>query len=204
MEKNRIRINNATALGARLFILFFISQPSFATPPNVQPNTPVNAQLKNVQVNFEAIGKPSFIKIKGESTALAHKVVNEADKAYELLELELTSLNTGIDLRDEHMKEKYLRVKEHPKAVIKIVKGEKSLFDFSGKKEFSALLTLHGQTKPLTLLATKDGSQITSDFEIKLSDYGIEIPEWSGIKVADTVKVRTTFDVILEAPQLVR
>jgi hypothetical protein len=73
-------------------------------------------ELKNTSVTFEATGKPSFIKIKGEGTKLTHTEKKEKDKKIDLFEFDMADLNSGIDLRDLHMKEKYLKTKEFPKA----------------------------------------------------------------------------------------
>src|ERR1700743_1526023 len=62
-------------------------------------------------VTFLAVGKPSAIKINGTGEAAKGSLTLAADnKASGVLTFNLKSLNTGIDLRDKHMKEKYLQV----------------------------------------------------------------------------------------------
>jgi polyisoprenoid-binding protein YceI len=161
-------------------------------------------ELGSPNVCFEATGKPSFIKIEGEGKKLIHTEKKENEKTFDVFEFELADLSTGIDMRDEHMKEKYLQVKQFPKATLSFVMGEKPLLDFTGEKELTGTLTLHGQTKPVVVKAKKDGKNVEGAFEIKLSDFGIQIPEWSGITVADTVKVRANFEAVLQAPVLAR
>jgi polyisoprenoid-binding protein YceI len=52
-------------------------------------------------------------------------------------------------------------------------------------------------TKPLTaqvkVTAKQDLIEIEADFDILLSDFKIEIPEYAGITVAEKVKVHTAF-----------
>ena len=76
--------------------------------------------LENVkqsgEINFLAVGKPSMIKIKGKAPAPFTKAIIENNKLSLESNLVLTELDTGIGLRDEHMKDKYLQVKEFPTA----------------------------------------------------------------------------------------
>lgn len=161
-------------------------------------------ELKNTSVTFEATGKPSFIKIKGEGTKLTHTEKKEKDKKIDLFEFDMADLNSGIDLRDLHMKEKYLKTKEFPKATLALEAQDSSIFVITEEKEFKGILTLKGESKPITIKAKKSGKEIIGEFEIKITDFGIEIPEWSGIKVADVVKVKSTFEPVVSAPVLAR
>lgn len=149
-------------------------------------------------LNFEAIGKPAMIKIKGESDAPKTKVTFEADKVSLEAILQLDNLKTGIDLRDEHMKEKYLEVVKFPQAklVIKalpIPLSWKQKPESISEKPFEGMLTLHGIEKAIsgTFTLEKEGES-EAKFKIKLSDFGIEIPEYLGVKVADLVDIKTT------------
>lgn len=162
------------------------------------------AGVQNSSVTFEAVGKPSFIKIRGEGGKITHQLVEEKEGRFDVFEVALNDLTTGINMRDEHMKEKYLQVKEHPKAILKIPAGPEDVLQFASEKEAQGTLTLHGQTKPLKVKAIKDGNKISSEFDIKLSDYGIEIPTYAGITMADKVKVRTQFEAVIETNTLPR
>lgn len=161
-------------------------------------------ELQNPLVKFEALGKPSFLKIKGEAKLLKHDLKTENNLVTDVFVLDLNSLNTGIDLRDEHLKEKYLKTKDHPKATLEVVGGEKSALDFTGEKELKANLTLAGKTKEVLVKAQRENNKVEAKLELKLSDFGVDIPSWSGITVSDLVKVNTSFEVPVEAPALAR
>ncbi len=161
-------------------------------------------ELKNTSVTFEATGKPSFIKIKGDGTKLTHTEKKDKDKKVDFFEFEMADLKSGIDLRDFHMKEKYLKTKEFPKATLALDTYEVSIFELTGEREFRGVLTLKGESKPVTIKAKKNGNEIVGKFEIKLTDFGIEIPEWSGIKVADVVKVKSSFEPVVSSSVLAR
>ena len=64
---------------------------------------------------------------------------------------------------------------------------------------FRGKLTLHGIEHEITGLFSIDPAQLktTANFDIKLSDYNIEIPIYLGVKVADFVKVNITIDKLL-------
>src|ERR1700751_6375117 len=69
-------------------------------------------------VEFMAIGKPAFIKIHGTGAAAKGLFVVDGDKVAGQLDFELSSLNAGIETRNEHMKTKYLEVEKFPTATL--------------------------------------------------------------------------------------
>ena len=146
---------------------------------------------------FTATGKPGFLHINGEGASVhgTWAIAKDQLTAAEV-KIALKELSTGIDLRDSHMKEKYLEVEKYPEAVFRakdVALGIKAPSDLELKGD----LTLHGVTKPVTVaLSLKDkGKSVEGegDFEILLSDFGIDIPKYMGVTVAETVKVHVTF-----------
>jgi len=153
------------------------------------------------KTEFLAIGRPSALKIKGTGTGPkgklevsdkdGHKVINGE------VTVDLTSLDTGISLRDRHMKEKYLEVEKYKdaKLIFKDVELPAEKVAKGGEVEVKAMLDLHGQIKevPVTMnLENKDGKvRAESKFKIKLTEFNIEIPSFSGITVADEVNITT-------------
>lgn len=148
------------------------------------------------KITFVAVGKPAMIKIRGESETLAGKYETSGDKANGQFHLRLDDLKTGIDLRDKHMKEKYLETAHYPNAELNF--KDIQLKDFKKEGSAPARLKLHGVEKPIqaNLTLTPNGAAYkgSARFEIKLSDYQITIPSYAGIKVADTVEVQVDFD----------
>lgn len=154
-------------------------------------------------IEFEATGRPSMIKIKGQGEGATSKFILDGNQLKGVVSFNLDSLKTGIDLRDEHMKEKYLKTKNNPTALMKIpsvtLPAGWSLQNAEVKKlAFNATLKLNGVEKAvqgnLSIGAAPLSSQ--ADFEIKLSDFQIEIPQYLGIKVADTVKIKVALNYI--------
>ena len=96
-------------------------------------------------VTFQAIGRPAAIKINGTGDAPKGQLTVKDQTLSGVLTFNLSSLKTGIDLRDRHMKEKYLQVDQYPEAHLTIeklvipptlftdLKGEAKQIPFKGK-----------------------------------------------------------------------
>lgn len=106
--------------------------------------------------------------------------------------VKLADLTTGIDLRDDHMKNKYLEVGKFPEAKI-VIKGWKTSVTPS---PFEGELTIKGQTKPIKGLAQVDGGKLNAGFTLSLKDYpAIGAPEYRGIGVKDAIAVSVIGDI---------
>jgi polyisoprenoid-binding protein YceI len=152
-----------------------------------------------------AVGKPSFIKIRGKGEPAKGELKVDGKKASGVFEFQVGTLDTGIDLRNEHMREKYLQVKEHPTAKLEIkdlVLNE----DFNparpkiSEQAFEGELTLHGVTKPVRgKFTVGEKRDVAADFKIKLSDFNVEIPKYLGVTVADEVNVEVKIAELKES-----
>ena len=153
-------------------------------------------------VTFLAIGRPNAIKIKGEGGTAGGKLEVKDNAASGDLSFDLNTLKTGIDMRDRHMKEKYLETGKFPQAKLTfaswpvpeaILKGPGEMGDVPLK----AMLTLHGETKPIEgkLKLRRRDATVSGDaeFTIKISNFGIAIPSFTGITVAEDVAVAVNF-----------
>ena len=108
------------------------------------------------------------------------------------LKVELQTLETGISIRDRHMKNNYLEVEKGPAfatATIEDIRVEK----MEGKTVFSAMLSLHGQKKKVTgaaELQQKDGKiRVQAQFPVKVSEFEIPTPTYLGVGVRDEIQI---------------
>ena len=117
------------------------------------------------------------------------------------LAVDLRTLDTGISLRNDHLREKYLEVDKgagFDKAVLSDItlNGLKAEGP-DGKGTFSASLTLHGVKKtvsgPAEVRKAGAGSRVKASFPVNLPDYNIAEPRYLGVGVKDTVQVDVTF-----------
>jgi polyisoprenoid-binding protein YceI len=159
------------------------------------------------QVEFVAIGRPSAIKIRGKGGPLAGHLGVTDENVSGTIDMDLNSLDTGLSLRNTHMKEKYLQTAQFPKAQLLIkkvslpegwLKAAKKLQDIA----FEGLLKLHGVEKLVVgkLNLNCDGKSVdgNAQFKVKITDFGIEVPSYAGITVADEVEIQTSFKSTME------
>lgn len=115
--------------------------------------------------------------------------------------VDLRSLDTGIGLRNEHLREKYLEVDKgagYDQAVLSdVVLQGLNPGAPAGKGSFTGLLTLHGVKKavngPVEVRQAGTGWSVRASFPVNLPDYNIEKPRYLGVGVRDTVQVSVAF-----------
>jgi polyisoprenoid-binding protein YceI len=119
------------------------------------------------------------------------------------LAVNLRTLDTGIGLRNEHLRENYLEVSKglgFDTATL----SEINLSGFNpaapeGKRPFTGLLSLHGVTKSVTgavdVRQAGAGLRVKASFPVDLPDYSIRKPRYLGIGVKDIVQVEVAFAV---------
>jgi len=111
------------------------------------------------------------------------------------LKVELQTLETGIGIRDRHMRNNYLEVEKGPAfatAVIEDIRVEK----MEGKTVFTGMLSLHGQKKKVTgaaELQQKDGKiRVQAQFPVKVSEFEIPAPTYLGVGVRDEIQIKVS------------
>ena len=119
-----------------------------------------------------------------------------------MIEVDATSLDTGIKLRNNHMQKNHLHVEEFPTMMFKlesltgqpasIMPGETQTMKARGK------FTCHGVTNDieptLTVTHNSDGSlSVKADWIVNLNDYDIPRPQFLVVKLAEDQEVSVTF-----------
>ncbi len=144
------------------------------------------------KVEFKTKGWPNLVTIKGEGPGVSGSLKQDGGKVSGDLSFQLDSLKTGIDLRDSHMKDNYLEVKQHPTAQLTL-KDVAVPENLDGSFAFTGTMNLHGVEKEVKGQAELelDGDQIrmTAEIPVKLSDFKIAIPSYQGITVAEKVTI---------------
>jgi polyisoprenoid-binding protein YceI len=147
---------------------------------------------RDAHVSFTAAG-PAGMKIEGTTSEL--KVTEEGGSV--VVDVPLTNLVTGIALRDQHMKEKYLEVAKFPDAVLTVARS--AIKVPAGGADAQGTLKLHGQARPVTVrydaAADGDGLVVHGKLHIKMDEYGITIPSYLGVTVKPDVDVVAAFHV---------
>ena len=143
---------------------------------------------------------------EAKTAALTGSVIVGANGSRRLegsLAVDLRTLDTGIGLRNEHLREKYLEVNKgtgfDTATLSAIDLTGLSPVAPEGKGSFTGSLTVHGVTKPVTgfvdVRPAGGGRRVKASFRLDLTDYGIAKPRYLGIGVTNTVQVEVAFDV---------
>lgn len=120
------------------------------------------------------------------------------------LTINVASIKTGIDLRDEHMRsEGWLSTDKFPNATFETTRVQ---FVSGTNYRVTGNLTLKGVTKVITTNATvrfiKESEQtraarfkgdlvnVKTEFKIRLSDYNVQIPAQAKGKVGEVVTIK--------------
>jgi polyisoprenoid-binding protein YceI len=111
--------------------------------------------------------------------------------------VDLATIDTGIGLRNQHLREKYLEIAKGPsfeKAVLtQIHLRDAGDAGFVGRTAFSGTLLLHGTRREVAGTAEirrhGAGARVEATFPLTLTAFGIEPPEYLGVGVADRVLV---------------
>ncbi len=148
------------------------------------------------QVTFTAVG-PAGLKIEGKSNELS---VSE-DGTNVTIAVPLGNLKTGIDLRDKHMREKYLEVAKYPNAELSVPRASLKV-PASGSASGAAqgTMKIHGKTKSVTFnyTASRSGAKfdVAGDVHVNINDYGIEVPSYLGVTVKPDVAITVKFSAV--------
>lgn len=114
----------------------------------------------------------------------------------------IKAFNFRVALMQEHFNENYMDSNEHPKATFK---GK--LLDFNYKSiensktfKLQGVLTIKGKPKTIDTTATlsKNGENLIleSSFNVSPSDFDIEIPNVVRKKIAETVDVNLSYELV--------
>jgi len=177
---------------ALLTLFGLLSGTAQATEFTIKPG-----QDKNLVVFTSKATLESFQgKTKQVSGNLSFDPANLGDSVTVHVEVDLASLDTGIPMRNKHMRENHLETGKYPKAVF----DGGHILEKSGQTlapgdtvhlRMTGQFALHGvkRTIEVPVIATraKDGTlQVTTHFDVPLSDYKINRPAFLMMKLEPT------------------
>ncbi len=112
-------------------------------------------------------------------------------------EVDLRTIDTGIGLRNRHMREDYLHTDKYPYAKFtgRIVSAS------SGSSRYDVTvrgsMDIHGVKKPMDISGTvsrmERGIRISTEFQVKLTDHDIEIPKFMFFKIDENMQLVLDF-----------
>lgn len=160
-----------------------LSAPAFAAPVTGS-------------VEFKGKATPGFLTIPGKGGKLTGDVTVTGGVATGTLTVNLADFSTEIDMRDDHMKNKYLEVGTYPTATLVL----KPWTVTAAESDFEGDLTLHGVTKPVKGKAKVDGKKLAATMKVKASEYGIPAPDYGVGKAKVTMGEEIDVTVTATAP----
>jgi len=135
--------------------------------------------------------------VKGTAKALGGKAEITPDGAVTgTLVIDAGSLDTRNKRRDDHLRSKdFLEVAKYPVIVFEAISGCPVA---AGLVEISGVLTVHGQTQPMTLQAQVSGSgtsaTVSTEVEIDRSLWGMSWGVRVGAGLKNQLTIRAHFD----------
>lgn len=158
-------------------------------------------------VRFKSSARLEFIE--GSTTDIVGHISFDRDNPNHsiggVIRVDLRSLRTGIETRDEHMRNKHLHTEKFPYAyfVITAVAGlpDQIETDTSYEAEAEGLFYIHGVSREirpqLTLRFAGDEEgwrvKVLADFKIELDDFKIDRPRALFLKLAKTIEIEVVF-----------
>lgn len=124
----------------------------------------------------------------GQSNYLVGRI-NLADSTVQFY-LDMTTVSTGVKLRDEHMQEEYLHTDKYPFAQFygKIISPFNKQSPDSQQVTVKGKFKVHGVSHELTvhgtMLITPEKLSVRAAWPLMLKDYNIKIPEVLFLKVS--------------------
>ena len=141
---------------------------------------------------------------EAKSSALAGRLTPDASQPGRLqgeLTVDLATLDTGIALRNTHMRDNYLEVgrgEGFSRAVLKDIVLAGDAATTSGATTFTATLLVHGVERPVRgdarLTRTGDRVRVEANFPVVPAEHEIAKPRYLGVGVRDQVQVKVRFE----------
>ena len=154
------------------------------------------ARTGDAAAHFTATG-PGGLRILGKTGEL-----QVADSGSTLkVTVPAASLRTGIDLRDRHLREKYLQAAQYPNIQLEAQRSALKQPPAGGSvtAEADGTLSMHGKSKTVRFkyTAQHEGGRIKVEgaLRIDIRDFGIEVPSYLGLKVKPEVDAGARFYV---------
>ncbi len=172
------------------------------TPSAALAGLKVDSTIAAPKITFHANGEPGALDID----AVTNECTAADDGTTLTFTVPLGKLDTGIELRDEHMKDKFLLVGTYPNATLSFAKSNiawPTELGKSAKGKLEAQFTAHGVTKPVSVTydvsKTKQGYKATASFGYDISQHGIDVPSYLGVTV-DAKQEAKAVIYLIDAP----
>jgi hypothetical protein len=116
------------------------------------------------------------------------------------LEVDLGSLDTGVGMRNRHMRDDYLEVKRYPYAIYTgVIQSVRATGPGAFRVTAAGTMMIHGVKKPMEVpcdvLEAGTGYRAHCALHVQLSDFDIEIPRLMFLKLSNDIGLDVAFTV---------
>jgi len=193
-------------------IITFASLLALLVSPNVRSADYAIVPKNDADtVTFNSTAKLEFIQgttqdIEG---GFSFDPSNPDGKVSGVLKVDLRTLRTGIEKRDEHMRDKHLHTKDYPYAYFEI----KSVAPFPALTKFDSVYVvkaignfyIHGNYREVEaalqlvrkrLLSGLEAVDVRAKFSMELDKFKIPRPKALFLKLAETIEVEAVFTAL--------
>lgn len=152
------------------------------------------------KATFFAVGSPSFLNIEGVSTKMS--LTDDGTKL--TFNVPMTSVDSGVELRDQHMNDNYIQVSKFPNATISLNKADVP-WPTEGSKTVTVAgtFTVHGVSQPASIQATvtktSAGWRVKGKFNYDCNKHGITIETYMGVTIDPKMYATVVVDLV-DAP----
>ena len=180
----------------KIFLLFVLIFTGIGLSAEFQ----IDREKKN-SVKF--ISEAPVEQIEGDTDAIDGYILWEGDNPLNknefYFEVDLNKLDTGIGIRNRHMRENYLETEKFQYAIFK---GNLTSIDtLDNGNTFQVVvegfLNIHGVDQQYEITGSVINEEktlkITSDFEIILTDHKITIPKLMFLKISEIIHIELDF-----------
>ncbi len=158
----------------------------------------VDSKSKNVVKFYSKASVEEFEGVSSKIDGYVYSDKNELQNADVYFEVDLNLLDTGIGLRNRHMREDYLHTDKFPKTTFKgKITEMNKISDTEFDVKVSGSYFLHGinQSRQINgkIYILDNGLKLKSEFIVKLTDHNIEVPKFMFLKISENIKVYVDF-----------
>lgn len=162
------------------------------------------AETLQGKIEFTAVSNVKMFKFNGASSTFESKVERTGNQLKSLeLRVPVSSITTGMGVRDEHMKKRIFTAPDSttPDIVFKADKSDCKPGASASEQNclVQGKLTIRGQEQPFPLsVVLKDGKTVTGEATIDVLQFGVtpENLSWTTVKVNKDTKLN--FEVTLQ------
>lgn len=139
---------------------------------------------------FVAKANPGFLEIQGTGAPVeSDDFKNTDNKISGTFKVRAGAFDTGIDGRNEHMRDKYLETGKYPDIIFKL---DPVLVAAGTNKAFTGKLTLHGVEQKIAGTVVFTSTNAVASFSVDVTSFGIGVPTYKLLTVGKNVDIKVT------------